>query len=78
MPTPAIVTQAIADALCRDAKMDAARIIVVCDGEDVWLSGAVQSWAAFGLAERAASATPGVRFVHNDVRVNVPQLSVRP
>jgi len=78
MPTSASVTQAVAEALHRAATMDVASIDVVCDGEDVWLSGKVQSWAAFCHAESAASATPGVRFVHNDVRVEVPHLSVQP
>jgi osmotically-inducible protein OsmY len=78
IPTSASVKQAVADALHRDAAIDAASIDVVCDGEDVWLSGAVQSWAAFCHAERAAQATEGVGVVHNDVRIHVPQLSVQP
>jgi osmotically-inducible protein OsmY len=72
MPTPATIRYAIADALHRDAVIDADNINVVCDGPDVWLSGTVDSFAACRRAEAAAREDPGVRLVHNDIRVLVP------
>jgi osmotically-inducible protein OsmY len=66
------VARAIADALQREATIDANNIVVNCDGDDVWLRGHVQSWAAYFHAEAAARATPGVSSVHNDVRLRMP------
>jgi hypothetical protein len=68
------VVQAIADALQREAAIDADNIVVNCDGDDVWLSGHVQSWAAYLHAEAATRATPGVHSVHNDIRLRMPPL----
>jgi osmotically-inducible protein OsmY len=78
MPTSTSVTTSIASALHRDATIDSDNLTVVCDGPDVWLSGHVQSWAARSHAESAALATPGVRFVHNNVRIDVPRLDTLP
>jgi osmotically-inducible protein OsmY len=76
MPTPATIRHAIADALHHDAVLDVDNIDVACDGSDVWLSGVVDSIAACRRAEIAARGTPGVRFVHNDIRVQVPRLDL--
>jgi osmotically-inducible protein OsmY len=77
MPTSATIRHAIADALHRDAVIDLDNIDVVCDGADVWLRGQVESWAACRRAENATRATPGVRFVHNEIRILVPTLELR-
>jgi osmotically-inducible protein OsmY len=74
MPTVALVREAIADALYRDVTIDVESIDVVCDGAEVWLSGTVDSFAAFRCAEVAARETPGVRAVHNEIRILVPPL----
>ena len=74
MPTPATIRHAIADALHRDAVIDADNIDVVCDGPDVWLSGTVDSFAACHRAEVAAWESPGVGLVHNDIHILVPRL----
>ena len=77
MPTPATIRHAIADGLHRDAVIDADNVDVVCEGPDVWLSGSVDSFAAYRRAELAARESPGVRHVHNDIRVLVPGLEMR-
>jgi len=77
MPTPATIRHAIADALHRDAVIDADNVDVVCEGPDVWLSGSVDSIAAYRCAELAARESPGVGQVHNDIRVLVPGLEMR-
>jgi osmotically-inducible protein OsmY len=74
MPTVALVREAIADALHRDVTIDVDSIDVVCDGPDVWLGGTVDSFAAFRCAEMATRDTPGVRTVHNEIRIVVPPL----
>ena len=73
MPTPATIRYAISGALYKDAVIDSDNIDVVCDGPDVWLSGSVDSFAAWRRAELAAH-TPGVGVVHNDIRILVPRL----
>ena len=76
MPTPTTIRYAIADALHHDAVLDADNIEVVCDGDDVWLSGVVDSIAACRRAEIAARDAPGVSVVHNDIRIQVPRLEL--
>jgi osmotically-inducible protein OsmY len=67
-----LIRDAIADALHRDVTIDVDNICVVCDGAEVWLSGTVDSFAAFRCAEVAARDTPGVCAVHNHIRILVP------
>jgi osmotically-inducible protein OsmY len=74
MPTSATIRYAIADALPDDAVIDCDNIDVVCDGPDVWLSGSVDSFAAWRRAELATRDTPGVGAVHNGIRILVPRL----
>jgi osmotically-inducible protein OsmY len=74
MPTVALVREAIVDALYRDVTVDVDNIAVVCDDAEVWLSGTVDSFAAFCCAEMAARDTPGVQAVHNEIRIVVPPL----
>jgi osmotically-inducible protein OsmY len=74
MATPATIRYAISDALHHDAVIDSDNIDVVCDGPDVWLSGSVDSFAAWHRAELATRDTPGVGVVHNDIRILVPRL----
>ena len=72
------VNAAIASALERNAMIDACNIRVTCDGPDIWLRGHAQSWASVRHAADAAWATPGVRFVHNELRVHGPTLDEWP
>jgi osmotically-inducible protein OsmY len=74
MPTATLIRDAIADALHRDVMIDVDNIDVVCEGPEVWLSGTVDSFAAFHRADVAARNTPGVGAVHNDIWVRVPTL----
>jgi osmotically-inducible protein OsmY len=69
VPTSTLIREAIADPLQRDVTIDVDNIDVVCDGSEVWLSGSVDSFAAFRCAEVAARDTPGVHTVHNDILV---------
>lgn len=59
----------IADALRRNAEIDAGRIRVDVDGDHVILRGSVRSWAERGAAEDAAWATPGVVSVENAIGI---------
>jgi osmotically-inducible protein OsmY len=77
LPSAVAITHAIAGALLRDAAIDVESISVHCDGNEVWLSGRVQSWAAYLHAEVAARAMAGVREVHNDIRLRTPRLMRR-
>jgi osmotically-inducible protein OsmY len=72
MPSSTLIRDAIADALHHDVVIDVDNIDVVCEGSEVWLRGTVDSFAAFRRAEMAARDTPGVRAVHNDIRILVP------
>ena len=74
MPTPATIRYAISGALYKDAVIDSDNIDVVCDGPDVWLSGSVDSFAAWRPRRIGDADTPGVGVVHNDIRILVPQL----
>ena len=76
MPTPATIRHAIADALHRDAVIDADNIDVVCDGPGRLAERQVDSFAACRRAELAARESPGVGLVHNDIRVLVPGLEM--
>jgi osmotically-inducible protein OsmY len=56
-------------ALNRCAKIDAQKILVKVQGDDVTLSGTVQSWAEHDSAMDSAWATPGVRNVVDNMAV---------
>jgi osmotically-inducible protein OsmY len=76
MPTSTTIRCAISDALNHDAVIDSDNIDVVCDGPEVWLSGSVDSFAAWRRAELAARDTPGVGVVHNGIRILVPRFEM--
>lgn len=59
----------IADALRRNAEIDAGRVRVDVDGDHVVLRGSVRSWAERRAAEDAAWATPGVVSVENAIGI---------
>jgi osmotically-inducible protein OsmY len=68
-PTPKDVNKRIADALSRNAQLDARRISVKTDGNTAVLDGSVDSWAEREEAETAAWSAPGVNLVKNNLEV---------
>jgi osmotically-inducible protein OsmY len=68
--TPTEVRRRIEDALRRSAEVDANRITVEANGNEVILRGSVKSWAERQEAERAAWAAPGVTRVDNRILVS--------
>ena len=69
-PTPKDVSKRIADALGRNAQLDARRITVTTNGSTAVLAGSVSSWAERDEAENAAWSAPGVNDVENNLHVN--------
>jgi osmotically-inducible protein OsmY len=69
-PAPKDVKQRIADALSRNAQLDARRISVNTEGNTAVLDGSVKSWAERDEAETAAWSAPGVNMVKNNLQVN--------
>ena len=70
-PTPSEVKQRIEEAFRRSALIDANRVMVEANGDEVILKGTVRSWAERQEAERAAWAAPGVTKVDNRIVVGV-------
>jgi osmotically-inducible protein OsmY len=68
---PHEVRRKIEDALRRSAELDASRITVEVNGDEVVLRGTVKSWAERQEAERAAWAAPGVTRVENRITISV-------
>jgi osmotically-inducible protein OsmY len=68
---PHEVRRKIEDALRRSAELDASRITVQANGDEVILRGTVKSWAERQEAERAAWAAPGVTRVENRITISV-------
>lgn len=68
---PREVRRKIEDALRRSAELDASRITVEANGDEVVLRGTVKSWAERQEAERAAWAAPGVTRVENRITITV-------
>jgi osmotically-inducible protein OsmY len=68
---PHEVRRKIEDALRRSAELDASRITVEANGDEVVLRGTVKSWAERQEAERAAWAAPGVTRVENRITISV-------
>jgi len=68
---PHEVRRKIEDALRRSAELDASRITVEANGDEVILRGTVKSWAERQEAERAAWAAPGVTSVENRIAISV-------
>jgi osmotically-inducible protein OsmY len=64
------VQRKIEEALRRSAEIDARRITVEANGNQVTLRGTVRSWAEREEAERAAYAAPGVTKVDNRIVVD--------
>ena len=59
------VRRRIVEALQRHAGVDASHIVVSIDGDQVTLTGFVESWSEREAAEHAAADAPGVAGVHN-------------
>ena len=68
-PTAYDVRQSIADALTRNAQLDAGELKVETDDGTVTLKGSVRSWAEHDDAVAAAWAAPGVRDVKDHIFV---------
>jgi osmotically-inducible protein OsmY len=69
--SPVEIRRRIEDALRRSAELDASRITVEANGDQVVLRGTVRSWAERQEAERAAWAAPGVTRVDNRITIEV-------
>ena len=63
------VAEEIRNALVRNAILDAGRIAVGVDGDEITLTGSVGSWTEHQQALRTAWSSPHVRQVHDLLRV---------
>jgi osmotically-inducible protein OsmY len=67
---PSEIKRRIEDALRRSAEIDANRITVETNGDEVILEGSVRSWIEREEAERVAWSAPGVTRVENRILVS--------
>jgi len=72
------VRRRIAEALHRNADLDARHISVAISGEVAILTGTVASWFQREAAERAAGNAPGIRWVDNLIVVEPPDRPEEP
>jgi osmotically-inducible protein OsmY len=72
------VRHRIAEALHRNANVDARQITVAISGEKAILSGSVGTWLQRESAERAAADAPGITSVENRIVVDPPILDAVP
>lgn len=68
--TPSEIKHKIEDAFRRSAEIDASRVIVETNNDEVVLKGTVNSWAERQEAEHAAWAAAGVRRVENRIVIS--------
>jgi osmotically-inducible protein OsmY len=68
----------IAEALHRNADLDARHISVAISGDAAVLTGTVASWFQREAAERAAGDAPGIRWVDNRIVVEPPPREEEP
>ncbi|WP_295124251.1 BON domain-containing protein [uncultured Leifsonia sp.] len=68
------VAEEIRNALVRNAILDARRIVVTVDGDEVTLTGAVSSWTEHQQTMRTAWSSPHVRQVHDRLRVEPKEI----
>ncbi|ACP21539.1 putative osmotically inducible protein Y domain protein (plasmid) [Sinorhizobium fredii NGR234] len=67
--SPEDIHQTIAEALKRNALLEAANIVVEANGDEVVLKGTVRSWAERKEADEAAWRAPGVLKVDNRITI---------
>ena len=63
------IKRRIEEALERQAEIEAGKIRIMVDGDKVRLEGKVRAWFEREVAEDAAWAVPGVRYVEDKVTV---------
>lgn len=68
---PAEIKRRIEEAFRRNALIDAQKITIDAQGDDITLRGEVRSWAERDEAQQAAWAAPGVARVHNELTVRI-------
>jgi osmotically-inducible protein OsmY len=68
---PENIKRKIAEALKRNAVLDATRIEVEEQGSEVVLKGTVRSWAERKEAEEAAWRAPGITKVDNRITIEI-------
>lgn len=66
---PVAIKHRIEDAFRRNALVDAQRVIVETQGDEVVLRGEVRSWAEHDQAQATAWSAPGVTKVRNELKV---------
>ncbi len=67
---PSDIKEQIEKTFTRQAILDASRITVEVDGDEVTLRGTVRSWAERREAEKIAASAPGVKVVHNHITID--------
>jgi hypothetical protein len=68
------IRELVCEALTDDGEIDATRIEVSVKGGEVTLTGAIEDRRMKRLAEDCVEAVPGVKDVHNQLRIGEPPI----